>query len=121
MTDPTSKPDPLTIYTEAQAAAILMMEEKTLRNLRYRGKINHLKRGYYRPKHLEDFIKSREVLCEDSQNSSNEKILRFGSSTARNQQDDERSALVRAKQIVARQNSSSGNGCSNGKSPSSRH
>lgn len=107
------------IFSEQEAAEYLRLPEKTLRNIRYRGKIAHLRRGFYLQKHLDDYLQSIEVLCADNQSSSNVVTLPSGSSTSRKVQDNEQAALARAKQIIAKQNASSRNGSLNAKSHNS--
>lgn len=97
----------LIIYTEAEAAKILRIDEKALRNLRYRHKIGHLKGGYYRPKHLEEFLESREAKCGDSQSSSSARILPIGSSTCPDKETSPKAAIVRARSIMNQQKPSS--------------
>src|ERR1700742_3647252 len=97
----------ITIYSEADAAKLLRdrglsyMEEKTLRNLRYRHKIGHLRRGFYREEHLEEFIQSQDIPCAENQSSSNVVTPLSGSSTSRKKANSERCALARARQIIA--------------------
>lgn len=108
-------------YTEAEAAVYLKVPEEALKLARYRKKVKARKLCrvvQYKQEWLDEF---REGKCEDNQNLSDEKIVLFGSSTSHRAMDEDKAALVRAKAIIARQNGSSPNGSSNGKSRNSRH
>ena len=110
-----------TWYTEAEAAAYLKVPEAALKLARYRKKVKARKICrvvQYMQEWLDEF---REGKCEDNRNSSNVQTLRIGSSTSRKRENSERSALVRAKQIVAKQKKSLDSGSSNAKSLNSQH
>lgn len=108
--------------TEEEAAAYLNFHNpdgsvnmKKLTYARYRGKVKHAKPAgvvLYKTIWLDDFLNSsvKGGTCEANQSSSNERIPLAGKSTSPSMADRERSALIRAKEIVARQNLSSVNG-----------
>lgn len=109
-----------TWYIEQDAAAYLQVPEKALKNARYRKKIKSRKFCgvvQYMQEWLDQF---REGACEDSRNLSNVLTLPTGSSTYRNQENPERSALARAKKIIAKQRRSLGSGSLKEESRNSR-
>ena len=103
---------------EHEAAAYLQVPEGALKNARYRKKVKSRKICgvvQYMQEWLDEF---REGTCASNRSSSNVVTLPTGSSMSRNQEPDERAALARAKLIIAKQNLSSRNGCSNAGSQS---
>lgn len=73
----------MTLYTEPQAAELLTVPVKTLRNARYRHKIAYVKYGKevrYSQKHLDDYTalcerKAGGASCDSSTSSSKEKTV----------------------------------------------
>lgn len=101
-----------TWFTEAEAAIYLKVPEEALKFARYRKKVKARKFCrvvQYMQEWLDDF---REGKCAANQNSSNVTTLHSGSSMSHLPMDAEQRALVRARQIIAKQKRSLRNGSS---------
>jgi hypothetical protein len=73
---PASRIAEIIIYTEAEAAGILRIEQETLRNARKRHKIKGIRQGnkwFYHPDDIEAYIQAKRGICAENQSLLNSK------------------------------------------------